>query len=126
MEFKKWDILEATKRNEGEWCHPIIFLEGDTNSWNDFIWAMITHTKKFKDQINIEMKREYFNEAGKWFWTWNEDSPTYLVEQRFIKFSNWWPFKKVNWLSIEWVKFIEEKLDWKEAITFEDYLNSIK
>lgn len=118
MTFYKGDIvlpIQSTQ-NPKKLRHPAVIWDHQISGSDDFTGIMLTRASNNRFPDNIAMKSEHFSEG---FY-----NRTHFVNQRFIKFSHWGPFKKIGCLTSEGIAYIEEKLSENGPLPFDDYLES--
>lgn len=121
MRFKKGDIIwvNPEERDPLKIKHPAIIW----NSWpgrNEFTGIMLTHSPPSQRFNNVLMKEEHFVPGQQI--TFNN---THFVNQLFIKFHDWGPFKKAGKLTLQGILFIKMNLTNTDATEFTSYVRSI-
>lgn len=118
MEMNKGDIIYANKRNAE---HPIIFLEPE-KEYDLFIGVMLTKSGEFAD--NISMKEEHFvkySPSGREYLITYRNS--HFVKARFLKRTDWTPFRLVGKLTEEGLRFVESHVNTEPKTLWDDYIN---
>lgn len=108
--FEKGDILlPANKVEQNDWLnglyHPAVVWDDDYDGNGDFRGIMITHRKPTKSFNNILMDTTHFETGHE-----VRFSDSHFVNQIFIKFQNWGPFKLAGKLTPDGINFIENRL----------------
>lgn len=106
-ESKKGDIIIGLNNHNkgGRHSHPIIFIEADGSSEENFIGAMLTHSSKYG---NTNLEQQHFLET-------DDDGNSYeivfdnsfIVSKRLIKRIDWAPFEKKGQLSEHGITFVD-------------------
>lgn len=108
--FKPGDILIATKRELRKGYHPIVYVNGYSDS--EFVGAMLTH---YDDPTrNIKMDSVFFQKKAGY-------GNTYLVIGKFIKPEEWGPFTRINQLTDDGLIFVTEIINDQPLETFSTY-----
>ena len=119
--MKKGEIYYGSKRGWDAAWHPIVYLK--SNDKDSFVGGVLTHSK---DQGNILMKKEHFEEKDssgrKYKLGFNN---TYLVIGRFIKTKEWGPYNKIGQLSEKGVAFVEKATKKFSPKFWDDYVNQL-
>jgi hypothetical protein len=116
MIMKKGDIIYANKENAK---HPIIFLEPE-KEYDLFTGVMLTSSGEFSN--NISMKPEHFVEydpSGKKYLISYKNSC--FVKAKFLKSTDWTPFKMAGKLTEEGIKFVESNVGTEPKKLWEEY-----
>ena len=86
-------------------AHFILYLE--PMDAQHFVGAMITHSP---DYGNIPMAVEHFIAPDKVNGYEVGYDNSYIVNRRLLKFHKWAPFKPVGMLSVQGIKFVQDKI----------------
>lgn len=117
MVFCKGDIIwPQEKQGADKLLHPAIVWDDGVDGANDFRGIMLTGAgpKGAYDNIALEPHHFVFGfEVPK--------KPQYFVNQVFIKFSGWGPFKKVGQLSQEGIIYIAGLISDRSAMPYNVY-----
>ena len=115
MEFKKGEIVRATKRDRSEGFHYIAVWT-DFDDGNDFVGIMLTTstTEEYADNVLLEI--DHIKKGLDFEW-----QNSHFVNRLFIKFSVWGPFTKVGELTESGIKFISDNLQDIPPVTFDEY-----
>lgn len=115
MEFKKGEIVRATKRDRSEGFHYIVVWT-DFDEGNDFVGIMLTTstTEEYADNVLLDI--DHINKDLDFEW-----QNSHFVNRLFIKFSAWGPFTKVGELTESGIKFISDNLQDIPPVTFDEY-----
>lgn len=108
--FTPGDILLATHRELRKGCHPIVFISGHSDT--NFVGAMLTHHPDTTRNVKMDV-RFFINQKSY--------ESTYLVIGKFIKPEEWGPFTKINELTAEGLKFVNQTIDNQNLETFATY-----
>lgn len=115
MEFKKGEIVRATKRDRSEGFHYIVVWT-DFDEGNDFVGIMLTTstTEEYADNVLLDIDHIKKDLDFEW-------KNSHFVNRLFIKFSAWGPFTKVGELTESGIKFISDNLQDIPPVTFDEY-----
>ncbi|KQC02363.1 hypothetical protein [Pedobacter sp. Hv1] len=122
MNFKRGEILRASKRGRKQGFHYIIYYSGFDN--NNFIGAMLTSMVSDKNVLLSPEHFEQYNPQGDRYQVQFDDS--YVVIAKLIKLESWGPFIPKGQLSQIGCEFITDLIDNLQEETWEDYLKRTK
>jgi hypothetical protein len=114
-DFKSGDILRATHRELKKGYHPIIYIDGYSDT--DFVGAMLTHHAD--TNRNVKVDSIFFNNSIGY-------ESTYLVKGKFMKPKEWGPFIKINQLTSDGLSFILSQIDSCPLEPFSNYFRRNK